>query len=205
MKNLTRWLVLCVVTMVLLVGCASEPTKEIEEAKAVIDAATTEGANIYAADGLSALNVEFQAAVDMAKANTGKLFKSNKEAIEKLAKVKADAEALKATIPAKKEEAKNAALAAQTETKAAVDEAKALVETAPKGKDSQAEIEAFKADLTALDEPLAEVQKLIDSEDFFGAADKCKTIKEKAVSVSDQIKAAIEKIQAAQPKKKGKK
>ena len=46
-----------------------------------------------------------------------------------LAKVVTDADAVKALIPARIEEAKNAAVAAQTESKAAFDEAKALLES----------------------------------------------------------------------------
>jgi chromosome segregation ATPase len=191
----------------MFVGCASQPTQEIDAAKAAIEAATTEGANVYAADQLTALNDSLNAAIEEAKAQTGKLFKSNAEAKTKLAQIKSDAEALKATIPAKKEEAKNNAITVQTETKALVEEAKTLVASAPTAKDSQADIEAFKADLTALDEALLEVQKGIDAQDYIGATEKCKSIKEKATNITDQIKQAIEKItamQAAKPTKKKK-
>lgn len=194
MKNLTKLFVMCVVCMVMLVGCAKEPTKEIDEAKAAIETALQEGGNIYAATEIEALNNDLTAVTDEAKAKTGKLFKSNKEAVEKLLKIKTAAEELKATIPAKKEEAKNNALALQTEAQTALDEAINLVAKAPKGKGTQADIAAFKADLTALQGSLPEIQTAIDGEDFLGAAEKAKTIKEKATAISDQIKQAIEKV-----------
>ncbi len=202
MKNLTKLLILSLVLVFVYVGCAKEPTQEINDAKAAIDAAVAEGAQTYSPDQLKVLNDDYNAAVDLAKATTGKLFKTNDEAKQKLIKVKADAEAVKAEIPAKKAAAKLAAETALTEAKAKVEEAKVLVTKAPKGKGQQADIEAFNADLTALDGTVAEVQKMIDSEDYFGAADKAKTINEKAAGISEQINAAIEKVAAL---KKGKK
>lgn len=200
MKNLTKLFILSMVLVFVYVGCAKEPTQEINDAKAAIDAAIAEGAQTYSPDQIKVANDDYTAAVDLAKATTGKLFKTNDEAKQKLIKVKADAEAIKAEIPAKKAAAKLAAETALTEAKAKVEEAKVLVTKAPKSKDTKADIEAFNADLTALDGTVAEVQKMIDSEDYFGASDKAKTINEKAAGISEQINAAIEKVAA---KKKG--
>lgn len=194
MKNLTKWFVMCVVCMLVLVGCAKEPTKEIDEAKAAIEAVVQDGGDIYTPAEIQALNNDLAAVTEEAKAKTGKLFKSNKEAMEKLLKIKTDAEALKAAIPAKIEEAKNNALTAQTEAQTALDEAINLVAKAPRGKGTQADIAAFKTDLTALQASLPEIQTAIDGADFLGAAEKAKTIIEKATAISDQIKLAIEKV-----------
>jgi len=101
-----KWLVCVVVLVFMFSGCSSEPVQEIKDATTAVEAAVTEGAEVYAADQAKALKDELTAAIDQAKANAGKLFGSNSEAVEKLAKIKADAEALKALIPAKKEEAK---------------------------------------------------------------------------------------------------
>lgn len=201
MKKLLGFLTICFVTM-LFIGCASEPTQEINDAKASIEAAAAEGATTYCTEDLAKLNERFDAALENAKANTGKLFKSNQEAKDLLVQIKTDAEALKGTVPAKKEEAKNAAVAALTEVKTMVEETKVLVENAPTGKDSQAEIEAFKADLTAIDEAITAAQGQIDAENFFGAAEACPAMKEKVTGIADQVKAAIEKIEAKKGKKK---
>jgi hypothetical protein len=189
-------LVLAVVVMFIFVGCAKEPTQEISDAKAALEAVIDEGANTYTPDEIKALNDQFATAVEEANAKTGKLFASNSAAIEKLVKIKTDAEALKAVIPVKKDEAKNAALAAQTEVQTALEEAKTLLANAPKGKGTQADIAAFTADLQAIEDSVPELQKAIDSEDYFGASEKAKSIKEKSVSISDQIKQAIEKVAA---------
>jgi len=97
-------------------------------------------------------------------------------------------------IPGRIEEAKNAAVQAQTEAQAAIDEAKALLEKAPKGKGSKADIEAMKADLAGIEVSYAEVQAAIDAEDYFGAKDKAAVVKEKAAGISQQVQAAIDKV-----------
>ena len=202
MMKLSRLFVLVVVVMFMFVGCAKEPTQEISDAKAALEAAIQEGGKTYTPTEIEDLNNQLTAAMEEAKNKTGKLFASNSEAKEKLLKIKADLETLKAGIPAKKEEAKNNAITAQNEVKTALEEAKTLLANAPKGKGTQADIAAFTADLKALEDSLPELQQAIDGEDYFGASEKAKTIKEKSMSISDQIKQAIEKVAAL--KKKGK-
>lgn len=202
MMKFSRLFVLMVVVMFMLVGCAKEPTQEINDAKAALEAAVTEGAKTYTPTEIEDLNNQLNAAVEEANSKTGKLFASNSEAKEKLLKIKADIETLKAGIPAKKEEAKNNAITAQNEVLASLEEAKTLLASAPTGKGTQADIAAFNADIKALEDSLPELQKAIDGEDYFGASEKAKTIKEKSVGISDQVKLAIEKVAAQKTKKK---
>lgn len=192
-RNKLSILLLAVVVTFIYVGCASEPTQEITDANTAIEAAVQGGAATYTQDEIKALQDEYTAIVDEAKAKTGKLFKSNDEAKKKLIKIKENAEALKTKIAEKKAEAKENALNAQKEAEAAITEAKDFVANAPKGKGTQADIEAFNTDLTALTESLPEIQTLIDEENFLGAIEKCNTIKEKANGISEQIKTAQEK------------
>lgn len=193
-KNLVKVLVLALFAVSLFSSCAKQPTQEINDAKAAVEAATKAGADVYAADELKKLNNDLTAALDEVATQDKKFFKKFATAKEMFAKVKADADALAATIPAKKEAAKNAALTAQQEARAALDEAKALLERAPKGKGTKADIEAFTADLKGLEDSYATIQAAIDKEDYFGASATATTIKEKAASISEQIKAAIEKV-----------
>jgi hypothetical protein len=194
MKKFSLFLVLGIFVVSLFSSCAKQPTQAIDAAKAAIEAASSEGAAVYAADELKRLNDDMQAAMDEVSTQGKKFLKKFGTAKEMLAKVQADADALKATIPAKIEAAKNAAIQAQTEAKAALDEAKALLEKAPMGKGTKADIMAMKADLAGLETSFAEIQTSIDSADYFGASAKAATIKEKATVVSDQVKAAIEKV-----------
>jgi chromosome segregation ATPase len=194
MKHFTKFLVLGIFALSLFTSCAKQPTQQIDAAKAAIEAATKEGADVYAPEELKKLNDSMQAAMDEINTQSKKFFKKYGTAKEMLAKVVADTDALKASIPAKKEAAMNAAIQAQTDAKTALDEAKTLLDKAPKGKGTKADIEAMKADLAGLETSYAEIQTAIDSQDYFGASGKAATIKEKAMAISDQIKAAMEKV-----------
>ncbi|HOP61264.1 MAG TPA: hypothetical protein PKZ60_07620 [Candidatus Saccharicenans sp.] len=194
MKNLMKISVLGLLVVFLFTSCAKQPTQQIDEAKAAIDAVVKAGGDIYAKDELKKLNDDYNAAMDEVNAQSKKLFKKYGKAKEMLAKVKADAESVAQLIPARKEEAKNNALTALNEAKAAFETAKALLDKAPKGKGTKADIEAMKSDLAGLEAQLAEVQASIDREDYFGARDKAVSIKEKANAISEQVNAAIEKV-----------
>ncbi|MGB6864049.1 MAG: hypothetical protein WBE11_00010 [Candidatus Aminicenantaceae bacterium] len=193
MKNMIRLSVMGILVVFLLASC-SKPQQALDEAKAAVEAAKSEGADIYAAEELKALNDSLTAAMDEVETQSKKFFKSYGGSKDMLAKVKAEADALKASIPERKEKAKNEALAMMEETKAAVEEAKTYLENAPRGKGTKADIDAFTADLKGLEDSLTSVQESIDAEEYFGALDSAKTIKEKAISISDQIKQAIEKV-----------
>jgi len=166
----------------------------VNTAETAIKGAVEDGAAIYAEEELKKLQDDFAAAEVEVTTQSKKFFKKYGKAKETLAKITTDAAALRTTVAARKEEAKNNALSAQDEAKMALEEAKALLENAPRGKGTQADIEAFSADLKALEDSLAEVQQALDSEDYLGAVDKATIIKEKASGISIQIQQAIEKV-----------
>jgi hypothetical protein len=192
MKSLIKNLVLVLAIAVVLTGC-KQPTQLITDVQAAIDEVKKAGADKYAVDDFKKLEEAMKAANDEIATQDKKFFKKFGTAKDMLAKVKTEADALKAALPGKIEAAKNAAVLLQTETKAAIDEAKALLEKAPTGKGTKKDIDALKADLAGAETAFAEIQTAIDAQNYIGAADKAKAVKEKAVAVSDQVKAAIEK------------
>ncbi|MBA3037856.1 MAG: DUF4398 domain-containing protein [Desulfobacterium sp.] len=194
MKGIMKYLALIMVTIFLFAGCAKEPTEDINSAKAAVDTVKSEDAQKYVPEDVKNVNDTMQAAEDEIKVQKDKLFKDYSKAKELLAKAKADAEALNTNLAAKKEEVKNNATAAQESAKYSIEEAKGLLEQAPKGKGSMADIEAFKADLKGLEDSLVEVQAAMDSSDYNAAIEKANAIKEKATAISDQVKAAMEKV-----------
>jgi hypothetical protein len=196
MKKALKIMALGMVTIFLLIGCGKLPTEDITAAKASIDAVVADGAQKFAADDTKKLNDSMQAAQDEIKVQEGKTFKDYKKAKELLAKVKADAETLKAGLAAKKEEAKKNAAAALDAAKGAVAEAKALLAKAPKGKGSKADIEALKADMKGIEDSFAEIKTANDSEDYSVAIEKSNAAKDKATAISEQIKKALEKVGA---------
>lgn len=196
MKNTLKFLALSMVTVFLLAGCGKQPTEDINAAKASVDGVMAEGAQKFAAEDAKKLNDSMQAAQDEVKVQDNKLFKDYAKAKELLAKAKTDAETLKAGLAAKKEEAKKNAAAAQEAAKASVQEAKALLAKAPKGKGSKADLEAFKADLKGIEDSLAEAKSANDAEDYSAAIEKSNAIKDKAAVISEQVKRAMEKVGA---------
>jgi len=194
MKRSTVLFLIVVMAGLLLIGCGKQPVEDINAAQAAVNAVIAEGAEKYAPEDAKMLNDELTAALDEIKVQDGKTMKNYGKAQEMLAKVKADAEALKTSLPVKKEEAKNNALTAQEAAKTAIEDAKKLLAKAPKGKGSRADIEAMKADVKGLEDSLVEVQAAVDAEDYATANAKAKSIQEKAAEVSSQITQAMEKV-----------
>jgi len=134
------------------------------------------------------------------KVQEGKTFKSYDKTKQMLADISKMAAEMKVALPAKKEAAKQAAVAAVDAAKAAAEEAKTLLAKAPKGKGTAADIEALKGDVKGVDDALVEVQGLIDKEDYAAAVTKANAVKEKAAAVAAQITQAMEKAQAGKKK-----
>jgi hypothetical protein len=187
--------------MVFAAGCGKQPVEDITAAKSAVDALVAEGADKYATEELKLANDDLSAAMAEVKAQDEKTFKNYDKAKELLAKAKAAADTAKADVPAKKEQAKAAATAAQEAAKTAVDEATSLLAKAPKGKGTQADIEAMKADVAGLEQSLTEVQSLIDGGDYNAAAEKANPIKDKAAELSAQITEAMAKVAKGGKKK----
>ena len=203
MKSVLRHLLPGLITALLFAGCAKQPAQEINAAKSAVDAAVAEGAEKYAPEDAKRLNESLNIAMGEVKSQEGKLFKNYSLSKEMLAKVKADADAVKAGLAPKKENAKKEATAAQEASRSAVDDVKSLLSKAPKGKEGRADIEAVKADLRVLEEALTDVQKSIDAEDYPSAVNRANAIKDKATAVSEKIRQIIGRTSAKAGKKAG--
>jgi hypothetical protein len=182
--------------VVSLSACGKQPTEEISATRASIDAAVSEGAEKYTPEDLKLVADQMAAAEAEIKVQDDKFIKNYDNAKQMLAKAKADADSLKGKVATVKEEMMNSAIVLLGEATAAVAEAKAALETAPRGKGSLADIEAMKADVAGLEEALNEIQPLIDADEYASAVEKATAIKSRAVAVSDEIKAVQDKIGA---------
>jgi uncharacterized lipoprotein YehR (DUF1307 family) len=182
--------------VVSLSACGKQPTEEINATRSAIDAAVSEGAEKYTPEDLKLVADQMAAAEAEIKVQDDKFFKNYDNAKQMLAKAKADADSLKGKVATVKEEMKNSAITLLGEATAAVAEAKAALETAPRGKGSLADIEAMKADVAGLEEALNEIQPLVDAGEYASAVEKATAIKSRAVAVSDEIKAVQEKLGA---------
>jgi hypothetical protein len=194
MRNVAKTAVLALAVIFAFASCAKQPVQLMDEANAAIQAVVDAKGGIYAVEELNKLKADLQAAMDEVNAQSKKFFKKYGPAKEMLAKIVTDAEAAKALIPGRIEEAKVAAEGAINEAKAAWEEAKALLDKAPTGKGTKADIEAMKSDLAGLEATMVEVQDAFAAEDYLGAKDKAMAVKDKAAAITEQVKAAIEKI-----------
>ncbi|MBP1597107.1 MAG: hypothetical protein H6Q05_2484 [Acidobacteria bacterium] len=185
-----------VTASLLFFACASAPKEEIAATQAAIQAAQIDDVRTYAADSLKvaedtlskamaevqtqddkfAMSRDYKAASDLLKAAKDEAAKAVSDAQGNKAKAKADAEAILATLPT-----------------LFADAAKTLA-TAPKGKDTKAELEALAADLKSAEEAAASANVAMTQEKFADALAQANTAKSKADSVIAQVNAAKEKM-----------
>jgi hypothetical protein len=195
--------VLAIGLVAFIAGCGTKPQKEIDDTTAAINAVMSEGLGKYAPEDEKKLKDAMAAVQEEIKVQEAKTFKSFDKTKQMLADVQKSAGEMKQALPGKKEEAKKKAVAAADAAKAAIEEAKALLAKAPKGKGTAADIEALRGDVKGAEDMLPEVQGLIDKGDFNEAASKANAVKEKAAGIAAQVQQALEKIQAAKgPKAK---
>lgn len=188
-------IILMVIAIIIMSGCEKPPQQEINDIKAHIKGIETQEGGIYAAEELRLLKEDLDMALDEVKTQDEKMFiRRYERSKEMLAKVKADAENLAIAVPKRREQVRNTALAAQEEAKTMIEETKVLLGMAPTGKGTQADIEAFKADLKGLEDSLGEIQQAIDAGKYFAAIDSAKVIREKTDSIAQQIRLALEKV-----------
>jgi hypothetical protein len=190
-----RWIIVGFVVMAFVAGCGTKPQQEIDATTAAMNAVISEGLGKYAPEDEKKLKDAMVAVNEELKVQEGKTFKNfdkTKQLLADLNKLAAD---MKAALPAKKEKAKQDAMAAMEAAKAALADAKKILAKAPKGKGTAADIEALRGDVKGAEEMLPEVQGLIEKEDFSAAMTKANAIKDKAAGVDDQVKKALEKVQ----------
>ena len=191
----TTAVILSVAVILVISGCQKTPTQEISDAKEAVKGIENEEGVTYASEELRQIKEDLETALDEVKTQDQKfIIKNYDKAKEMLANVKADAENIKIAVSKWKEEARNNALAAQDDAKTVIDEAKTLLAMAPTGKGTQSDIEAFKADLKGIEDSFSEIQQLIDTEKYSAAIDNARIIREKADSITQQIKNAMEKV-----------
>jgi len=195
--RLSLLVAICVATTLFFVGCSSAPTAEITATKAAITAAQIDDVQTYAADSLktaedtlaqatsevqtqegkNGLSRDYKTASELLKQAKDAAVKAQADAVANKAKTKADAEVL------------IAGLATQ------LADAKKVLATAPKGKDTKAELEALQNDLKSADEAAVAASAALAQGKYMDALGQAKAAKEKADGVIEQVTAAKAKMQ----------
>ncbi len=182
-----------VAMVVLFASCAKVPQAAIDGAQVSIDSAKVAEATVYVPEQLTALEDSLKSALAEVETQKSKLFSNYDKASTTLAWVSTNASQVAQNSVARKNQLKEEIAALITEVTAAVAENKELVAKAPKGKEGKAALEAINSELSVVESTITEVQTAFDGGQYVGTIDKIKAAKEKAVSIKDELTAAIDK------------
>ncbi len=184
-----------VLTLALLSGCAKAPQETIDAAKAALEAAKTAEADRYLADQFNAAQDSLNAAMTEIEAQNSKfaLTRNYDRAKALLESAMAAANAAKDGVAAKKEEVMAEAQNLMTQAQAAVEETKKLMAKAPKGKEGKEVLEQMQAELSGVENSVAEASNAMGSGDYLGARDKLNAAMQKANALSQELSDAISK------------
>jgi hypothetical protein len=188
-------LVIAILAIVFVVGCAKAPQAEVDAAKAALASAKAVEADRYVADVYKSAQDSLNAATAEIETQNSKfaLTRNYKKAASLLASASTLAADAEAQTAAKKEEVKAEAETLVNNTKAALEEAKKLVKKAPRGKEGRAALEAIQGELKVVETSVAELPAVIEKGDYLTARDKAKAALDKTKSIIDELNQAIAK------------
>jgi len=194
MKNRFFLAIATVAAVALMASCAKVPQEALDAASAALDSAKTVQTDVYFPAEFAALNDSLTVMlqnIETQKSKSAKDFKA----------IKANAEAitlkageLTAGVEAKKAEVKAEAETMMAGATALLDEAKALILKAPKGKEGKAVIEEINNELTVIETSLTDAKTLFDGgTNYVEVVDKVKAATEGLNGIIAELKEAMAK------------
>jgi hypothetical protein len=199
MKKTLSGLAVVVAATLLAAGCAQPPTDAVNAARAALETARTDEAADYAAESLAAAE-EAVAALDAelkAQGDAFALTRSYKKAAELAAAAQAAAETASADAKAGREATMNEASAQYEAAKASLAETAEMIDKAPKGKGTQADIDAMKADLAGVEAGFADFDAAFSAGRYKEALAKAEAANGTLNRIKADIQAAIDARAAA--------
>ncbi len=193
------YLGICVAAAILIAGCSKAPTEQVAAAQQALEQARGAQADRYAADELSKAQAAFSQATDQIATQDKAFFltRNYDEANRLLTEAVGELETAQKTAVGNKEKVKQEVESLTTETEAAIENAKAMLEKAPRGKDSRAELEAMKGDLDATSTALTEARAMYEKGDYLGAKASLTQSMQKAGEVTSNVELAMQKVKGA--------
>ncbi len=176
-------------------SCAKLPQAEIDAANAAIESAKGVEANRYLAEEFNALADSLNAVNVAIEDQKSKFFLSRdyKAITEKLTMIASDVEGLKARTEERKAQVRTEVQDTLNVLISLIEEDKALLAKAPKGKEGKAALEAIQNDITVLEASVTEINTLVTNGDYLTAQDKTTASKAKAEAIKEELTAAISK------------
>jgi len=178
-------------------SCDKMPQAEIDAANNAVEQAKVAGAEIYLSEQYLAVQDSMKVAMENLELQKSKLFRNYDEPKLQLAKVAELAAQLEQNTVIKKEEVKTEVQSAIEQVKIVQTENNDLLAKAPKGKEGKAALEAIKSDIDAVNNSMVEIENLFNQGEYKVALDKVTVLSEKAVSINNELKEAIEKAKRA--------
>jgi hypothetical protein len=179
--------------VVLFASCAKVPQAEIDAANVAIDSAKVAEAAIYVPEQLAQVEDSLKSALAAIETQKSKLFSNYDDATKTLVYVAETAKQVGENAVARKAQLKEEIVAVLAEVNTLVAENKELVKKAPKGKEGKAALEAINSEMGIIETTITECQTAYDNGQYVGTIDKIKAAKDKAISIKDELTAAIEK------------
>jgi len=186
----TTLLTVAAVSMFVAVGCAKPPQDEISATQAEMDRARQTQADTWAPNELKAADEAMTAAQAEISTQNEKWIKNYDKAKELLTKAKEDAARAAEAAVANKEQAKVDGEAALLAADTALQTAEAALKVAPVTKDSKADLELYKNDLTTLRATLDAARQSFTSEDYKKALESANSVKDQATTIATQLEEA---------------
>jgi hypothetical protein len=201
MKNRLFLSLVTLGVVVLFSSCDKVPQVEIDAANVAISEVKATQADLYQPAMYAAIQDSMKVVNELVEVQKSKWFKKFDAVRVKLANINAYAVVVKDSTESRKAAVKAEAEATLATVKTLIEEDKALVAKAPKGKEGKAALEAINSDIAVVEGTVNEVASLLEGGNYLAALDKVKAANEKAAS----IKAELEEAIAKKAGKKGKK
>jgi hypothetical protein len=200
-KVLTSGLLLAVA--VAFIGCAEPPKQEIDAAQVAVDEAKQGEADVYATDMYQAAKDSLDAANARVAEQEKKWFKNYDTA--KSAAIRSKEIASEAVTQAKtnKEAIRNEARALVDKVAAGVVETRTQIESAPRGKGADEDLDQLQGGVTQADQLLTESRSSLDADRPKDALEQAKSAESKLTEVQGAVQAALQKIEERRMARRG--
>lgn len=177
-----------------MTACSQAPVKEVDAAKASLEAARQARAQDYAPDAWNAAtNTEAALEAELkAQEESLALFRSYDRAVALAADLDRAGKAAADEAAAKKASMQTEVAALLDRAAAEIASAQKAVESAPRGKGTEADLTSLKSDAAGLDAQLKDARTAFESGDLIAAKAKADAVIDAATRMRDEIEKARE-------------
>jgi hypothetical protein len=193
MDKTLKLLVLVLAAMV-AVACAEPPTADVEAADRSLDEARSAQAAEYAPQSLRAAEEQRSQLDAELKAQEERfaMMRDYDKAKELAASTKSSAERATSDAAAARERARQEAADMIAQVRTTIDELKTMLENAPKGKGTEADLAMLQTDLNGMEQSLSEMENAFGEERFLEVKAKAQAVQQSANMMREELQQAME-------------